>query len=284
MLNFLLLSGMISFGVVQNVLKKEYGRKTNGSGVYLFSGMLTLVSSAFFMIISGFKLQLDGEMLIYSLFLSMAYFFAVIFSHLSLVSGPLSITSLAISFAMIVPMVFGIVFYNESITLALAFGFLLLVISFFLMNEKKSEKKVTLKWLVYVGLAFIGNGMFSVVLSLCQRRFGGENDNQIMVIAMFVSAVLILGISAVKERKELKKAFCYGWHRAAATGCLNGGANLCMLLLMRTMSISLISPISSGGSVVLSALVGIFIYKERPSVKQCVGIAFGTLAVVLLSL
>ncbi len=275
---------MISSGVVQNVLKKEYGRKTNGSGVYLFSGMLTLVSSVFFLTISGFKLQLDGEMLIYSLILSMAYFFGVIFSHLSLVSGPLSITSLVNSFAMIVPMAFGIVFYNESITLALAFGFLLLVISLFLMNEKKSEEKVTLKWLVYVGLAFIGNGMFSVVLSLCQRRFGGENDNQIMVIAMFVSAVLILGISAVKERKESKKAFCYGWHRAAATGCLNGGANLCTLLLMRTMSISLISPISSGGSVVLSALVGIFIYKERLSVKQCIGIAFGTLAVVLLSL
>ncbi len=284
MLNFLLLSGMISSGVVQNVLKKEYGRKTNGGGVYLFSGMLTLVSSAFFLIISGFKLRLDGEMLIYSLFLSVAYFFGVIFSHLSLVSGPLSITSLVNSFAMIVPMVFGIVFYNESVTLAFAFGFLLLVISLFLMNEKKSEKKVTLKWLVYVGLAFIGNGMFSVVLSLCQRRFGGENDNQIMVIAMFVSAVLILGISAVKERKESKKAFCYGWHRAAATGCLNGGANLCTLLLMRTMSISLISPISSGGSVVLSALVGIFIYKERLSVKQCVGIAFGTLSVILLSL
>ncbi len=275
---------MISSGVVQNVLKKEYGRKTNGSGVYLFSGMLTLVSSVFFLTISGFKLQLDGEMLIYSLILSMAYFFGVIFSHLSLVSGPLSITSLVNSFAMIVPMAFGIVFYNESITLALAFGFLLLVISLFLMNEKKSEEKVTLKWLVYVGLAFIGNGMFSVVLSLCQRRFGGENDNQIMVIAMFVSAVLILGISAVKERKESKKAFCYGWHRAAATGCLNGGANLCTLLLMRTMSISLISPISSGGSVVLSGLVGIFNYKERLSVKQCIGIAFGTLAVVLLSL
>ena len=283
-MEFLLLLGTISSGAIQNVLKKEYGRKAGNIGVYLFSGMLTLVSSLFFFTVSGFRPELNGEILIYSLLLSLAYFFGVIFSHLSLISGPLSITSLVNSFAMLVPMVFGIVFYNEKITFTFVFGFVFLVISLFLMNAQKSEVKLGLKWFIYVGLAFVGNGMFSVILSLGQRRFGGENDNQIMAIAMLVSAVLILGISLVKERKELKKAFRHGWHRAAEVGCLNGGANLCTLFLMRIMNISLISPISSGGAVVLSALVGIFIYKEKLSARQYLGIAFGTLAVVLMSL
>ena len=275
---------MISFGVVQNVLKKEYGRKTDGGGVYLFSGILTLVSSLFFLFISGFKLDITAEMLIYALLLSTAYFFGVIFSHLSLLTGPLSITSLVNSFAMIVPMAVGIIFYNEPLTLTLALGFTALAISLVLINAQKSEEKLSLKWLIYVAFAFFGNGMFSVILSLCQRRLGGGIDNQIMAISMFISAVVIIGISLVKERREIKTAFRHGWHRATATGALNGGANLCSLLLMRIMNISLMSPISSGGAVVLSSLVGVFVYKEKLSARQYAGIVFGTLAVVLMSL
>lgn len=280
----LLLSGMISFGVVQNILKKEYGLNNGGRGVYLFSGMLTLVSALFFLFVSGFKIEPDGEMLIYSVLLSTAYFFGVIFSHLSLVSGPLSITALVNSFAMIIPMATGIIFYGEDLTLTLIVGFSFLVTSLVLMNAKKSEERLTLKWFVYVVFAFVGNGMFSVILSLYQRMSGAREDDQLMAIAMFVSAVLILGISAVKERDEFKESFRHGWHRATATGCLNGGANLCSLMVMRIMNISLISPISSGGAVVLSSLVGVFVYKERLSVRQYVGIAFGTLSVVLMSL
>ena len=177
-----------------------------------------------------------------------------------------------------------IIFYGEDLTLTLIVGFSFLVTSLVLMNAKKSEERLTLKWFVYVVFAFVGNGMFSVILSLYQRMSGAREDDQLMAIAMFVSAVLILGISAVKERDEFKESFRHGWHRATATGCLNGGANLCSLMVMRIMNISLISPISSGGAVVLSSLVGVFVYKERLSIRQYVGIAFGTLSVVLMSL
>ena len=241
-------------------------------------------SALFFLFVSGFKIEPDGEMLIYSVLLSTAYFFGVIFSHLSLVSGPLSITALVNSFAMIIPMATGIIFYGEDLTLTLIVGFSFLVTSLVLMNAKKSEERLTLKWFVYVVFAFVGNGMFSVILSLYQRMSGAREDDQLMAIAMFVSAILILGISAVKERDEFKESFRHGWHRATATGCLNGGANLCSLMVMRIMNISLISPISSGGAVVLSSLVGVFVYKERLSIRQYVGIAFGTLSVVLMSL
>ena len=271
-------------GVSQDVLKKEYGRKTDGGGVYLFSGILTLVSSIFFLVVSGFKLDITAEMLIYALLLSTAYFFGVIFSHLSLLAGPLSITVLISSFAMIIPMGAGIIFYNEPLTLTLALGFAFLAISLTLINTQKSEERLSLKWLVYVTLALVGNGMFSVILSLSQRKLEEGSDNRIMAISMFISAIIILGISVLKERREIKTAFRHGWHRAVATGCLNGGTHLCSLLLMRILNISLFAPISSGGAVVLSSLVGVFVYKEKLSARQYVGIVFGTLAVILMSL
>ena len=283
-MEFLLLAGMISSGAAQDIIKKAYGLKTNGKGVYLFSGILTLMSAIFFLFASNFKVELDAEMLLFAFFLTLSYFFGVIFSHLALVSGPLSITSLVSSFAMVIPMTVGLIFYKESFDLTLGLGFASLVICIVFMNTTKSEEKQSFKWLVYVVLAFIGNGMFSVILSLYQRVSGGEKDNQLMVIALLASAILIFAVSIVKERGEFKDTFRYGWHRAMATGCLNGVTKLCCLLLMKIMNISLISPISSGGSVVLSSIVGVFVYKEKLSVRQYVGILFGVTAIVLLSM
>ena len=77
--------------------------------------------------------------------------------------GSLSLTSLAISFSLLIPTVVGIVLYDEPLTAWFFIGLGLLLASLVLINTKGGEIKITFKWIIFVLLAFIGNGSCSAV-------------------------------------------------------------------------------------------------------------------------
>ena len=70
---------------------------------------------------------------------------------------------------------------------------------------------------------------------------------------------------------------------------LNGIANalvnlLVMVLVSKGMAASIMFPVISGGGIVLTTLVAIFIYKEKLSVNQYIGLLLGTVSVVLMNI
>ena len=66
-------------------------------------------------------------------------------------------------------------------------------------------------------------------------------------------------------------------------GILNGAANLFIMMLAR-MPASLVYPLISGGSIILTWIASRIFYKEKLTVYQNVGLVFGVGAVVFLNL
>ena len=51
--------------------------------------------------------------------------------------------------------------------------------------------KITWKWILYVLLAFLGNGACSTVQVLQQRTFAGAYKNELMIMALLIVSAAI---------------------------------------------------------------------------------------------
>ena len=268
----------------QDILKKCFSEKTRGNGVYTFSMLSCLFSAAFF-ILTASDFRRNTELIPYACFFAIPYGTAIVSTVLALRCGPLSLTALISSFSLMIPTFYGLIFLKDPVGFGLYPGLLLLGAALFLINKKGNETKgVSLKWLICVLLAFLGNGLCSVAQTMQQKRFCGQFKNEFMIISLLIS-VGIMGLFAVlKERKSAGKAIRAGWYLSMGCGILNGVVNLFVMILTGLMNVSLLFPLVSVGGIVLTFIVSKVFYKEKLTTAQHIGFLLGIGAIVFLNL
>lgn len=281
---FLLIA--IIFGItLQQVARKAYNIRVTG-GVYSFSAASALVAALLFIVVSGGSFQFSSTALIYAIAFAIAYSVAMVFTLLAITEGPLALTSLIISYSLIIPTFYGLLFLNEPIGIWLLIGIFLLLFSLFLINwEKKGEKKeITLKWGLFALLAFVGNGACSTIQKVQQIDCGGRYKNEFMMIALTISAVVMFLLALPVEKKRLANNLKQGFLWYLLCGLGNGAVNLFVLVLSLKMPASVMFPLISAGGIVTTVFISLFVYKEKLSIQQKFGVALGTLAIVALNL
>lgn len=284
MINLAFLSCAVLGISAQNVIKKIYNGKAQGRGVLIFGGVSVLSACLFFLFASGFKLHFDAGILPYAFGFAASYGTAIVTGVLAIRWGALSLSSLITSFSLIIPTFYGLIFLDESAGVLFWIGFSSLLVSLFLINSKKGEVKITLRWGIAVSLAFFGNGICSAVQNAQQRNFAGEYKNELMIVALCTVALVLFVSAAFAERAEIVPCLKHGGYLMVLCGLANGAVNLFVMLLATRMNASLMFPIISGGGIVLTWAVSRFIYKEKLSVPQNLALVFGILAVVLMNL
>ena len=268
---------------VQNFFKKNYNKKVNDSGTFLFM-LASSLSALLFFVLTTKNLAFNLAIIPYSLLFGTMYLLATIFGYLSIATGPLFLTSLFTSFSLLIPTFYGLIFLHDKIKPAFIPGLILTFVSLVLITKKgKNEAKVTLKWIVFVALFFISNGMCSVSQKMQQLAFDGAYKNEFMIFALAFVCVCLLVIS-FKERKEIKKVIKPCLVYAIPCGISNGAVNLFVMILTGMMATSVLFPSISAGGIIISYFVSRFYYKETLSKKQLIGSALATIAVVLLNL
>ncbi len=268
----------------QNVVKKFYNGKAHGRGVLIFGGVSVLSACLFFLFASRFDLSFNAKILPYAFGFAASYGTAIVTGFLAIKWGALSLTSLITSYSLIIPTFYGLLFLDESTEVTFWIGFLLLLVSLFLINSRKAEVKITLRWAIAVSLAFLGNGVCSAVQNAQQREFSGEYKNELMIIALGTVALILFASAAFAERTEILPCIKRGGYLMVLCGVANGAVNLFVMLLATRINASLMFPIISAGGIVLTWLVSRFIYKEKLSASQNIALLFGILAVVFMNL
>ncbi len=283
-MEYVWLTAVVILMALQNFLTKEYERRAAAFNVWLFSGITTLGALLFFLVNAGFRVPIVSALLPYSI--GFALFFGCSMTGLAMAirTGMFSLSALVISYSLIIPTLYGILFLGEPIGIWGYAGILLLLISLYLLNkQKKGEAKFSLRWLFWVFVAFVGNGLCSTVQKMQQLAFDGEYKNALMIYAMALLTVvfLLMGIITGKERRrELREASGYG----LARGVANGIVNYLVMVLSGVLPIALLFPMVSAGGIVLALILAVTIYRERLSGTQFVGYIIGTVSVVLLNL
>lgn len=276
---------------LQNVATKAYNLKVGGETPYTYGAGNVFCAFLFFLFASGFKFDFKAEILPYAFGFALTYALAVLGTFLAIKYGSLSLTSLITSYSLIVPTFYGILFLGEGTGITLYLGIAALMVSLFLANYKKSEKKEgsdkeksNLKWIVFVTLAFLGNGICSTVQMTQQKKFDGEYKNEMMIIALFAVFLIFLAIALVTERDKMKVAIKGGGVHMAVKGGLNGLTNLLVMFCAVATNASIMYPIISAGGIICTALISIMFYREKLTKMQYSGLILGIFAVVLLNL
>ena len=284
MVNILLLLTIVVFVSVQQVTKKAFNMKV-ADGAMSFSAASCVAAVVVFLITSGGKMQFSAEFLPYSLLFAVSYSVTVVTGMLAIMAGPLSLTCLVTSFSLIIPTLYGILVLQEPVSTNLFIGLGLLAVALVLINlEEKGEKKITLKWAVYVLLAFIGNGMCSTVQKVQQIACGGQYKSEFMIVALCISILSIGLVALFTEKKSALPNLKAGFWLYTICGLANGGANFLVIFLSSRMAASVMFPVISAGGIVLTFLISLFFYKEKLSKWQILGSALGLVSVIFLNL
>lgn len=267
----------------QHIMKKEYDVKRKAKNQLVFSFVSVFFAMIFFLMSSGFKLEFKMEILPYSIAFAVAYSVSVIGTNVAISKGPLALSSMISSYAMLIPTAYGIIFLKEQISAFVYTGILFLIIALYLINAKKENRKFPLVWVFYMGMGFLGNGLCSTIQKIKQINLGPIRNNEFMILALAISLVMI-GVAILFGKYDKKAMFKGAAKYGAFVGLANGATNLLILLLTAVVPNAVLFPIVSGGAIVLTFLVSFVLYKEIPSRVQLVGYVFGAVGVVLLSI
>lgn len=266
----------------QNITKKIYTRKTGTSGTYLFSALTALFSMLFFLITSK-NLSWNPGIVSYSIAFALSFATSSLFGLLAVANGPLSLSSLMISYSLMIPTFYGIVFLKEPMSVYFLIGLGLLAISLFLVNKKNDKCPITPKWLLFVFLSFAGNGFSSTFQKMQQLAFGGEYKNEFMIISLAI-VFLIFGLLAlVSNKASLMKNLYHARFTAVITGAMNGIVNLLVMVLSGMMAVSVMFPLISAGGIVVTYVVSKVFYKEKLTKTQFAGFLTGLISIVFLN-
>lgn len=282
-MNAILLISVI-FGItVQNVAKKIYNKTSPAPGAYLFTTLSSLAAVIFFLLTSK-GLSFSASVLPYSIAFAAAYTTSLVGSTVAISCGPLSITSLIISFSLILPTLYGLIFLKDPISIGFFPAFALLILSLFLINKKEKEVKINAKWVVSVTLSFLGNGCCTIFQKMQQSAFEGSYKNEFMIVALAITTAFSLVMMLIKERKDLKKQPLPAYGTGVVCGLFNGAVNLFVMILTGRMVVSLMFPIISAGGIVATYFVSKLIYKETLTRPQLLGFLLGTVSVILFNI
>jgi len=282
-MQYLLLIMVIVFMSLQNVFQKQYNIKSEQPNVFLFGGFTSIAALLFFVVTSGFRLDFNPDFFPYSFGFGITYAMSLIGLVYAIRYGSLAISTLAISYSLLIPTLYGIMFLDEKISINTCIGILFLIVSIFLINAKKSETKFTLKWGIFILMAFLGNGFCSTFQKMEQNAMNGAYKSEFMIVALIITTLIMFTmvfVSKGKVKSELKLCAV----NAMPSGIANGIVNLFVMLLTGSMPNAILFPSVSAGGIVLSFILAILVYKERLTKKQNLGYVFGIASVILLNL
>lgn len=188
---------------------------------------------------------------------------------------------------MVLPVVYGALIGDEFGVWKIASLVLILAAIGVKMDRKEKTGKLAL---LCFSMLFILNGLVGVVSSMHQGDlFDFKKVSSVEFIMLNSTLTMLLGavvfgMIAIKKRKAIKlKAYAKASPWAMCDGVLNGVANLLLLLSLKELAPSLQYPIVTGGTIFLSAVFGLLVYKEKPTARVWCSVALAVVGTVVMA-
>ena len=269
----------------ESVLIKKYNEKHSAGGMF-FTGILSLFALFFFFVSDKNGLSFPAGMLPYAIAFGLIYCISYFLTFVALACGSFTLSMLIISYSLVFPIIFGVIFLHEPVSVFTCIGFILLMISLFFVRENKDEKekKFSVKWLVAIIIVTLGNGLLAIIQKMQQIKFNNECNNEFMIIGLAVSALVLIAGGIIKDRRQLKEIVRYGIPYAGTAGVANGINNLLTIAVNNLLPLSIVSPVCSGMKIVVSFLSATILFKEKYMKRQIIGVGIGVIALVFLNL
>ena len=131
----------------QSVFKKAFAIRHDAP--FVFSVVSVISSALYFSISAGSNFTFTWDYVPYAVGFGVCYAASFLCFMYAIKEGSLALTSLALSYSLVIPTLFGLIFLGEDPTVFLVIGIVLLLVSLYLINYEKGEKKITVRWMIF---------------------------------------------------------------------------------------------------------------------------------------
>lgn len=287
MMNALLMALSVGSAILYNSLKNIFSKKQlkNSSDNLAFNliGNAAVVAVLFF---AGGAAHVSRYTLAVAAGMGVSNLLGGLLFTICLASGPMALTSLLqLGISLVVSALLGPLFWDENISLWQAAGIVLMLLSMVLTTNTRTEKNITVKWLllnIAGGVVCGTQGLFQKLLTTSSHA--GEQMG-FLFYSFILCTVFNLGWLMLSDRKEPVTCRMKGSVLANALVCglLIAAMNIINLKLVAVLPTVVFFPVCTGLRILLTALADILLFKEKLSRRQFAGFAAGFAAMFLVA-
>lgn len=216
--------------------------------------------------------------------------FIIVFNLMAITTqkSGLSVVSVATKMSVVVPVLFGLLYYNESLGTVKLIGIAIALIAVYLTsNKSKQGITVNRKSIVLPILVFIGSGIIDTSIKFLEDTYVANNDVPLFSAIIFLAAAIIGFIFIIIQ--IIRGSFNFEFKNIIAGICLGVPNYFSIYFLVKTLRSDILESsgifaINNVSIVALSTFAGIFIFKEKLIRKNWIGIALAILSIVLISI
>ncbi len=214
-----------------------------------------------------------------------------LFTIKALMGGTIALSSIFATAGMIIPVIFGAILFNETLSIVQALAIIVLFFSICLIinSEKNTFKNFSIKTLWYLLGTLVTNG----IVMFCQKLFGelqpDGNVSMFSLLTFLIPAIVLGVVSVILNMKSTGQDNTAKFPKSLViyTAILSFAVFIIqqfVTLLTPIMSAAVLFTLVNGGATVIGAIVGAVAYKEKITAKSGMGIILAICALVFIKI
>ncbi|KJJ39553.1 MULTISPECIES: EamA family transporter [Aequorivita] len=200
----------------------------------------------------------------------------------------LSVVSVATKMSVAIPILFGLLYYKESLGVFKIIGIILALAAVYLASIKKQDGlKIKPTNFIFPVLVFLGSGIIDTTIKYLEGEYIAKNDTPIFSATIFAMAaaigVLHLSAQALQGKFKFQLKNVLG---GIALGIPNYFSIYFLVQALRSgiLESSGIFTVNNVAIVMISTLLGILLFKEKLLLKNWIGIGLAILGILFIAL
>jgi len=222
--------------------------------------------------------------------LALGALFILVFNLMAITTqqSGLSVVSVATKMSFVIPVLFGLFYYKESIGFLKLFGILLALTAVYLTSiRSKQGININRKYILFPVLVFIGSGIIDTSIKFLEETFVAQNDIPLFSAVLFLAAgivgIFILIIQAIRGN------FKFEFKNIIGGICLGIPNYFSIYFLVKTLRSDILESsgiftVNNVAIITLSTLAGIILFKEKLSQRNWLGIIFAVIGIFLIAM
>ena len=251
----------------------------------VFNFLVGIVGFLIYFGICGFKISITPFSLILAILLAVFIGLYTIIGFKIMSIGSMAVYTVFLMLGgMILPYFYGVIFLGEGVTLTKIIALLLMTAAIILQRDIGGNKGKALFYLLCV-LVFILNGLTSIVSKMHQIDLGYKtvSENEFVVLKNAARTVMFGGmLPFIKNGKGAMLSIKPKMYIIIAlTGLFSNTAYLLQLICAARLPATVQFPITTGGTIIFTALAGLACFGEKLEKRQVAGLVICLGATIL---
>lgn len=188
------------------------------------------------------------------------------------------LSSIFMKLGLLVPMVVSIVIFGELPSAVQALGFVIAIAAILLINMEPGKAKISINWLLL--LLLLGGGSGDAMSKFFEELGNADLAPQFLLYTFLTALVLCVGLMWLKKQRIGRTEALFG----LLIGIPNYFSAKFLLGALETVPAVITYPTFSVGTILVTTLAGVLLFKEKLSKHQWIALGIILVALALLNM